>query len=132
MMDQQKDQIRSTLRGAPVLSTLRSTLNCCQTGHLRTPSVPPRWPRRPIETPLRAGGQSTTSLPPCFAFPMADGRRPTGDRTLPVGMAHWPPWPVAITTYPATISSPRFGGGPRARESRTCFVVHRHRASFYN
>ena len=65
----------AVLRSAAARSTLRSTLNCCQTRHLRTVGSPPAR----LADPRRRPVQRADSPRPCRDLPPRSGR-PSPDR----------------------------------------------------
>ena len=118
------------LRNAAARSTLRNTLNCCQTGHLRNVGSPLARFADPRRSPMQRADRprprrvlhSRSRRPSANRGPRATGRH--GSPTISAGGHCHLPRDDQLPTPPE--------GDQRARESRACFVVHLHRASFYN
>ena len=129
-------------RNCPVHLPLRSVAQCCSSQYFAQDFellsdgksahrwFSPRSPRRPRRSPVQRADRprprhvlhSRSRWPSADWGPRATGRH--GSQTIAAsGHCHLP--------RDDQLPAPR-GGDQRARESNMCFVVHLHRASFYN
>ena len=104
-------------------STSCSTLSYSLTVKSRTPFSLFVSSCQHLVAPYAMGG--SVHAPVTASSRVSDDRPPIGDPVSPIGMVRRPPWSMAITTYPTTISSPLSPQGPNASKGvdRVSFCV---------